>query len=331
MKTRDICALCLLTSIFMVNVPQAALAQHKDGQQAFNPSPLNSLKDDRRIILGTDLVSLTVTVTDASGRSVPGLDRQAFALFDNNVAQEISFFSDEDAPASVAIVFDVSGSMSEEKLVRAREALAGFIRTSHDEDQYFLISFASRAQLLLDGVRDGEAVLNKFTYVQPHGETALYDAVYLGIEKVSRGLYPKRAIIVISDGEDNHSLYSFNELRSRLQEADAVVYTIRVGTPSIRSQGDMIMKSLASVSGGKAFSPHGHAGMNEAFEAIALELRYQYSIGYSPSNLMADGKKHHIKVKVTPPPDFPRLAVRHREGYYATEEMRARRTGRPMR
>lgn len=285
------------------------------------PQQQPGMSGDEPVLINTDLITLTVNVTDAKGYAMLGLDKSAFTVLDENVPQEISFFSDEDAPASVGIVFDVSGSMSGDKIVRAGEALASFIETSHQQDEFFLIDFNSHARLLLDKTRDGDAVLDKLTYVQPHGDTALYDAAYLGIEKVERGAHPKRAVILISDGEDNSSRYTFNELRRRLQESDVIIYTI--GIPGnyapIRKSiaGEETLKKLASISGGKAFFPEGTNEMSEAFERIALELRRQYSIGYRPSNFAADGKWRRLKVKIQPPPGVPRLSVRSREGYYA--------------
>lgn len=275
------------------------------------------LREDKPIVLNSDLVSLTVTVTDAHGRSVAGLGKSAFTILDENVPQEIRYFSAEDMPASVAIVFDVSRSMTEDKISSAKDALARFIQTSHPDDEYFLIGFNSTPALLLDGVRDGEAVLKKFTYVQTSGNTALYDAVYLGIEKVSQGIYPKRAIILISDGEDNHSLYTFSEVRRRLHESDVAIYTVQVGIALIRSNAWQVMGELAAVSGGKAFPPTGRDGMREDFEQIALELRQQYSLAFFPSGFIPDGRKRHIKVKLTPSDRTQRLSVRHRKSYYA--------------
>ena len=278
------------------------------------------IASDERIMVNTDLVTLSVSVTDADGQAVPGLDKSAFTIFDNKAPQKISFFSDEDAPASIAVVFDTSGSMSGSKIARAKEALADFIQTGHDRDEYFLIDFDSQARLLLDRTRDGDTLLRKLTYVEPHGNTALYDAVYLGIEKVMRGAYPKRAILLISDGEDNDSRYSFNELRRSLQESDVTIYAIGVARDFLPRKGSLnggeTLEELASVSGGKAFFPSGASEMIEAFERIALELRHLYSIGYRPSSLTQNAEWHHLKVKVAPPAGFPRLVVRSREGYY---------------
>jgi Ca-activated chloride channel family protein len=284
--------------------------------------PGSEVDDKLPVITNTDLITLTVTVTDIYGRFVSGLNKNAFSVLDEKQPQEITYFSDDDSPVSVGVIFDVSGSMSGDKVRRARDALSHFIQTSHDRDEYFLIAFNNRAQLLMDRTRDGNAVLDKLTFVQTKNNTALYDACYLGVERVQRGAHPKRALLLISDGQDNNSRYTFNELRRVLKESDVVLYAIGilgggdVGS-SLGMEGQSILDELAGVSGGKAFYPRGPAEMDDIFEQIALELRHQYSIGYRPANFANNGKWHRIKVKVNPPRGLPRLFVRSKEGYYA--------------
>ncbi len=282
---------------------------------------------DEQILINTDLISLTVTVTDNYGRYVSGLNKSAFSVFDDKAEQDVMFFSDEDAPVSVGVIFDVSGSMSGDKIQHSREALRRFVETSHESDEYFLIGFNSRAQLLLDRTRNSEAVLDKLTFVQTKGQTALYDACYLGVEKVGRGTHPKRALLVISDGQDNSSRYTFSNLRRLLKESDVTVYSIGIlggsdAGSTFGVEGQAILTELSAVSGGKAFFPNTSAELDDVFERIALELRHQYSIGYRPSNFANDGKYHHIKVKVAPPRGLPRLFVRSKDGYYAVTNPR---------
>ena len=286
------------------------------------PKKMGTELDNPVLLTNTDLITLTVTVTDTYGRYVSGLSKNAFAIFDDKQPQEIKFFSDDDSPVSVGVIFDVSGSMSGDKIKRARDALSKFIQTSHDSDEYFLIAFNSRAQLLLDKTRDGNSVLDKLTFVETKNQTALYDACYLGVEKVQRGAHPKRALLLISDGQDNDSRYTFNELRKLLKESDVTLYAIGIlsgsdAGSSMGMEGQGILDELAGVSGGKAFFPRSAAEMDDIFEQIALELRHQYSIGYKPDQFLNDGKWHRIKVKVTPPRGLPRLFVRSKDGYYA--------------
>ena len=287
------------------------------------PDPGAVIKaSDGPIVVNSDLVTMTVSVTDARGQPVLGLDKQDFQISDNKVAQDIAFFSDEDIPASVAIVFDVSGSMSGQSIARAKEALSSFVQTSHRDDEYFLIGFNSRPQLLLGHTRDGDAIVRKLTYVEPLGQTALYDATYLAIAQLARGTRAKRVVLIISDGQDNNSRYSFGELRCSLSESDVLIYAIGFNnggaTERANVYGRLLLDELASVSGGKAFFPANSAQMNEDFERIAVELRHQYSIGYRPANFVVDGKWHRLKIKVLPTPASRRVFVRGREGYYAT-------------
>ncbi len=288
--------------------------------------PIQEDDDEKPISVQTDLVTLTLTVTDQYNRYVSGLQKGAFTVFDNNEEQEITFFSDADAPVSVGILFDISGSMNGEKIKRARNALEKFINTSHPMDEYFLIAFNSRAQLLLDRTRNGEAVLDKLTLVQPKSNTALYDAVYLGTERVTRGTHQKKAILIISDGQDNNSRYSFNEVRRQLKESDITVYSVGIVDGSdagstLGLQGQAFLDELSNITGGKAFYPGTNVELDEIFERIAIELRHQYSIGYVPKNFTPDGKWKKLKVKVKPPRGLPRLIVRSREGYYATPKI----------
>ena len=284
--------------------------------------PGGAPEQDGPVIVNTDLVTVTVTVTDAYGRYVTGLNKNAFTIFDDKEEQQISFFSNDDAPVSLGVVFDVSNSMSGEKILRAREALSRFIETSHNNDEYFLIGFNTRAQLLLDRTRDSNALLDKLTFVQTKGRTALYDACYLGLEKVTRGAHQKRAVLLISDGQDNSSRYTFSELRRLLKESDVIIYSVGIlnshdDTTSMGMGGRAILDELSGVSGGKSFYPSTAAEMNDTFEKIALELRNQYSIGYRPSNFQNDGKWHKLKVKIKAPRGLPRLFWRNKEGYYA--------------
>jgi Ca-activated chloride channel family protein len=276
-----------------------------------------------RVRIDTNLVTLTLTVTDIYGRYVSGLTQNAFTVFDNGIEQQITFFSDTDAPATIGILFDVSDSMSGSKIQKARRALEKFINTSHPNDEYFLIAFNNRAQLLMDKTRDGEAVLRKLTLVNPRNNTALYDAVYLGLEKVTRGTHQKKAILIISDGQDNASRYRFGEVRRLSKESDVVMYAVGIldgrdaGSPE-GMQGQAFLDELASITGGKSFYPTTDVELDEIFERIAIELRHQYSIGYTPNDFQPDGKWRKVRVRVKPPRGFPRLTVRSREGYYAT-------------
>ncbi|CAN5652660.1 hypothetical protein BH20ACI4_BH20ACI4_03050 [soil metagenome] len=308
--------------LFLISLTASlSLAQDKPKTQ---PTEVND-----EVKVEVDLVTLTLTVTDYFGRYVSGLSKDAFTIWDDDEEQEITYFSDADAPVSLGILFDISGSMSTEKIAKARNALERFINTSHPNDEYFLIAFNTRAKLLLDRTRDGEAVLQKLTLVEPKNNTALYDACYLGVERVTRGAHQKKAILIISDGQDNSSRYNFKEVRRLMKESDVVIYSVGImdgrDAGSMEGmQGQALLDELSSVTGGKSFYPQTNVELDEIFERIALELRHQYSIGYTPKDFQPDGKWHKVKVKVKPPRGLPRLTVRSREGYYATPRINYR-------
>lgn len=275
------------------------------------------------IVEETEVVTLTVTVTDPYNRLVTGLNEKNFEVYEDKVKQEIAFFNDDDTPVNLGIVFDVSGSMKG-KLDRAREALKAFVQTSHDDDDFFLVGFNQRANLISE-FTDGDALLNKLTFVDPRGQTALYDAAYLGIEKVKQGRHKKRALLLISDGQDNSSRYTYGELRKLLKEADVQIYCIGIvelgggAGSTLDLQGQSILEEISQTTGGKAFFPRSAAELEDATTRIALELRHQYSIGYYPTNVKRDGRWHSIKVKVKEPRGLPKLNVRTKEGYYAVQ------------
>src|SRR5215813_1014672 len=277
----------------------------------------------------TYLVSLTVTVTDGYDRLVTGLTKRDFELFEDKVEQDISHFSEIDAPINLGIIFDVSGSMKG-KIDRARDALKAFIQTSHNDDDFFLVSFNQRATLVAE-FTDGETLINKLTLVNPSGQTALYDATYLGVEKVKQGRHNRHGLLLVSDGQDNSSRYTYGELRRRLKEAGVQIYCIGIvemgggAGGTLDMQGQAILEEIAQSTGGKAFFPRSAAELEDITTRIALELRHQYSIGYNPTNVKRDGQWHKIKVSVKGPKGLSNLKVQHKEGYYAVTNKTERR------
>jgi Ca-activated chloride channel family protein len=205
---------------------------------------------------------------------------------------------------------------------RARAALRAFVETSHFDDDFFLIGFNQRAQLLAE-FTDGDALVNKLTLVDPRGQTALYDAAFLGVEKVKQGRHTKRVVIISSDGQDNSSRYSYRELRNLLKESDVQIYCIGMvemgwhRDSMLEMQGQSRLEEIARVTGGKAFFPRSAVELEDITTRIALELRHQCSIGYVSTNEERDGKWRKIKVRIDKPRGLPDLNVRTKEGYYA--------------
>ena len=285
-----------------------------------------------------DSIVLAVTVMDRKGNYVGGLGKTAFSVYDNKVPQEVSFFSAADEPASIGIIFDLSGStlnQEREQLVAAGKALLRFIKLSHGANEYFVIGFANHAQLLLDwtgGEKAAEEMSSKLNRVNvAGGGTALFDACYLGIEKMRSRPSRKRAILLISDGMDNLSHYKFTDVRERLRETGVLLYSIGIVArndpgSSLGLEGQAVMDELSAVSGGVAVFPDSRKKIDAAFDQIAIELRSQYLLGFKPPGDSADGKWHQLKVKVTPPPTAPpsmsNLSARSRGGYYAAKNLR---------
>ncbi len=281
--------------------------------------PARPAQPDDSVRLNRDIVTVSVTVSDPYGRFVTGLDKTHFEIYDDKIKQDISFFSDDDAPITLGIVYDVSGSM-ESKVSRSLHALRRFVETSHTDDEYFLVGFNQRAQLLRDFTTSGESVVNSLTLVETDGRTALYDAAYIGVEKARQGRHQKKALLIISDGQDNNSRYTFSELRDLVREADVQLYAIGIvdliHDSELGAYGESVLEELSRSTGGRAFFPSSEEELVDVCTQIALELRHQYSIGYYPTTDIRDGRWHKLKVKVDPPPGLPRLAVRAKEGYF---------------
>ena len=276
-------------------------------------------RPDDKIILDTSVVNVIVSVTDPYGRFVTGLTRDHFEVFDDKVKQQIAHFTDDDAPVSLGIVYDVSGSMKE-RIGRSIRALRRFIETSHDDDDFFLIGFNDRAKLVQDYTTSGDNILGHLMFVQPKGSTALYDAAYIAVEKVQQGRHSKKALLLISDGQDNNSRYTYKELRNRVKEADVQIYAIGITDPAndaLSGFGRSILEEITRMTGGRAFFPNAYneAELVEICTRIALELRHQYSVGFYPTDIQSEAKWHKVQVRVNPPRGLGRLSLMYKDGY----------------
>ncbi len=270
-----------------------------------------------------DLVLIPVTITDPLNRLVTGLEKDNFEVFDGGSKQEIRHFSSEDAPISLGVIFDMSGSMSN-KLDRAREAVVEFFRTANPQDEFCMIAFSERPELLSDFTNSVEDIQGKLVYTVAKGRTALLDAIYLGLNKMKSAKYEKKALLIISDGGDNHSRYTENEIKSIVKEADVQIYAIGIfdnapGTPEERS-GPLTLSEITDVTGGRTFTIENPNELADVATKIGIELRNQYVLGYRPNNPAHDGKWRKVKVKLNPPKGLPPLRVYAKTGYYAPME-----------
>jgi Ca-activated chloride channel homolog len=266
--------------------------------------------------VGVDTVYVKVAVTDPLNRFVTGLNKEDFKLFDNKVEQEILSFLQEPAPVSVGILLDTSGSMKANNNIQAaRAALASFLAETNPGDEFFLITFNQNAVLVCDFTQDPGAILRAGAANQPSGQTAIWDAVYRGLDKMKSAKNDRKALILITDGEDNSSRYSYSEVRDFAKESDSQVYI--VGEPGDLGYGPSEIQSIAQLSGGRAFFPTNLNSLDYYINLIYSELRNQYVLGYVPTKQVFEGKWHKIQVKLDQPKGMPKLVVRAREGYYA--------------
>ena len=303
-----ICVFTVLTCVFSAQPRQAQSPK----QQAPEVSP-------HSIDVDVDIVLATVTVTDRNGRYVTGLEKENFKLAEDKVPQEISYFSSEDIPLSVGIILDVSGSMKD-KLKTAVEAAITFMKGGSPDDEYFLVEFADKPTGTADFTNDISKIQNLFLASRAKGRTALFDAVYMGLSKLEQGNNAKRALLLITDGEDNRSRYTFSNVRDFVKEKDVQMYAIGITngwSDASAEQGRALLRDLAAISGGNSFFPTSVYGLEDICRKIAAELKYQYVLGYRSTNTSKDGEWRKIKVTA----EFPsqKLNVRAKQGYYGPQ------------
>ncbi|HWE84175.1 MAG TPA: VWA domain-containing protein [Terracidiphilus sp.] len=270
--------------------------------------------------MNVDLVLVPVTVTDPMNRLVTGLEQEDFKIFENNGEQHIKSFSSEDAPVSIGIIFDLSGSMTS-KLMRARESILQFIKTANPQDEFFVIGFNDRPELIEDFTNSIEDIQSRLATVRSGHRTALLDAIYYGVDKMKDARHERKALLVVSDGGDNRSRYTEGEVRAQVRESDVEIYSIGIfdpyaATPEERT-GPLLLNELCEETGGRMFRVDDLSEMSDIAEKISTELRNQYVIGYTPKDLHRDGKWRKVKVKLNPPQGLPPLTVHARTGYYA--------------
>jgi Ca-activated chloride channel homolog len=272
-----------------------------------------------------DLVMVPVTITDGLNRPVVGLDQQNFQLFENKKPQEIKHFSSEDAPVTIGLIVDTSGSMAD-KLERAREAVIQFCEAANPQDEFFMITFDDSPRLATDFTLRSEEIENDLLTARSKGRTALLDAIYLGVQKMRGAHYARKALLILSDGGDNHSRYTESQVRAAIKESDVMIYA--VGTydsyfSTMEEQlGPELLNSIAELTGGRAFALANPNELPAVTSAIGAQLRNQYMLAYQPESRSHDGKWHKISVKLLLPKKLQNyfLRVEARTGYYARSQ-----------
>jgi len=265
-------------------------------------------------------VLLSVSVIDNKDRPYLGLKRNNFKIDENDRPQQIATFAGAEGPFSIGIILDLSGSMRS-KIVPALNAIMRFIRTANPQDEFFVVGFNDRPELIQDFTNSPATVQARLETIRVGGKTALLDALSLGLSRMKEAKYQRKALLVVSDGGDNHSNVGELKLQAQAREADVEIYSMGIfdpyaPTPEERS-GPQLLEQLGEETGGRLFRVDGMAGMGDIAEKISNELRNQYFIGYQPSDPTLDGKWRKVKVKINPLPGLPRLNVHARTGYYA--------------
>jgi Ca-activated chloride channel family protein len=275
------------------------------------------------IRVDVNMVVVNVTVTDPYDRIVTGLDQGNFQLFDEKVEQKIESFSTEDAPISVGLIFDSSGSMGD-KIQKSKEAALQFFKTSNPQDEFMLISFSDQPNLITGFTSKFENLQDRLLFLKAGGRTALLDALYLGLSQMKKATTNRKALLAISDGGDNHSRYTANDIKRAVKESDVQMYAVGIFEAlASRSRtleeaaGPGLLAELTEVSGGRMFSVEDSNELPDIAEKISIELRNQYVLGYRPSNLVRDGRWRRVRVKLNAPRGLPPLQVYARTGYYA--------------
>lgn len=300
--------------------PLEVIPQRSPKDMAVSASSLPVVRVDSSLVL------IPVHVTTAGGASVTGLKKEDFVLFEDGRKQTITHFAMGDAPISVGILLDTSGSMKN-KMAKASEAAREFFKFSNREDEFFLVEFNGRARLKVPFTRDSSQIAAEIGSARPSGMTALFDGIHLALTHMKHARNTRKALLILSDGGDNFSRRSLRELKATLIEADVQVYAMGVFDSNYQHKrsaeernGPKLLDQVAMDTGGRDFPVVSVDDLPEIGTQIARELRNQYLLGFSPANAATDGKFHRIDLKLAMPNAERELRTYYRQGYYAPEQ-----------
>ena len=313
-----------ITGIFAASLLWCTLAH---GQVSLNiraRTPARASSGNLRI--DSNLVLVPVTVSDHSNRPIVGLEKDQFRVFDDKVEQTVTHFAMDDEPLAIGLVFDTSGSMGG-KLKRSRQAAAEFFKTANPQDEFFLVTFSDRPKLAVPLTSNTDEIQNRLTFTGSKGSTALIDAIYMAVSELKKSSKTRKAILVISDGGDNASRYSENEIKSLVRESDVLIYGIGIFEPygsrgrSIEElAGPTLLGEIAEETGGREIAVDNPRDIPDVAAKIGLELRNRYVLGFSPSDQQRDGRYHRLRVQLVQPRGLHKLQAHWRLGYYAPEQ-----------
>lgn len=267
-----------------------------------------------------DTVLVPVTVVDAANHPVLSLEKQNFELYEGGEQQTLGYFGTEDSPISVGVLLDLSSSMTD-KIDTARRALHEFFANCNPDDDYFVIGFSDRPILIADSTRSTGTIENNVALTEPYGHTALLDSIYMGLNKLRQARYQRRALVIISDGGDNHSRYTAREIRSLVQEADVEIYALGIFSKVFKTYeewaGENLLTTITQATGGQTIKVNDIEELPQEAATISRLMRSQYLLGYHPSSKHYDNQWHKIKVRVLPPQEGTVLHVYSKQGYLA--------------
>jgi Ca-activated chloride channel homolog len=280
-------------------------------------APRSDFRSDATVVL------VNVTVRDRANRLVTSLGREEFRLFENKVEQHVAYFAKEEVPVSIGVVFDSSGSMGE-KIGTAREAIGHLLKSSNREDEFFLIQFSDRAGIVSDFTGSPEDIQSRLMPAVSKGRTSLLDGIYLGLQHMRHAKNSRKALIVVSDGGDNHSRYSESEIKNLTRESDVQIYAIGLFEPVVTRErsaatlrGPALLEELAQETGGRHYPVKRTADLPDIALTIGSTLRHQYLLGYTSTDLGRDGKYRKVQIKVNPQSSQSAVQADWKRGYYA--------------
>jgi len=268
--------------------------------------------------IDASLVLIPVSVSDPLGRPVAGLEKKHFRIIDNKEPQTIATFSMDDGPVALGLVFDTSSSMSR-NLSAARRAAALFVGMANPGDQFLLVEFDSTPRLTVPLTEDLAHIKYELTFNQSRGSTALIDGVYMAMNEIKKSKAERKALILVSDGDDNSSRYTTGELKTVLQESEVLIYSVGMfGGVDPTTTNPGLMRGISEETGGRMFVAN--TGLPDIAAKISIDLRNRYLIGYAPTNPARDGLYHKVEIEMSPPRGLPKLKWYWRRGYYAPTE-----------
>jgi Ca-activated chloride channel family protein len=305
---------------FQRSSPQVAVSI--EPRMNLKTTPEAARYPEARLRIDSALALIPVHVTTAEGTTVTNLERGNFEIFEDGVEQKITTFSKDDAPVSIGLVFDTSGSMIN-KMRKSAAAVTKFFQTANNGDEFFLVEFSDRPKLSVSLTPDYELISRRISRTRPFGRTSLLDAIHLAMMQMKSAHNLRKALVILSDGGDNRSRFTAGEIKNTMLESDVQLYAMGIFDmddmhkhPIEEQNGPQLLEDLADQTGGRMFTLANPDQLEPVSERISHELRNQYLLGYSPSDGDRDGKYRRVKVQLNAP-DLPNLRTYFRHGYYA--------------